>query len=318
MTSIAIPRSLHLLHRGLKRLSPDQLLFRKYNKLTRAEKLRMTLRRVLMSLLAIPVASAVYFIFTQLMFPVIYPKGNVRYWDFYLGDLWDRLPNHLHRAASAIGWHFSYGAGSVVPESWFVARHDARYVLIGALAFPMVKSVTAGLGKKDHKPVSRWRILTSPLVVPAAALICAIPGILFFTHAWPGVMKYGLLSNNSYFGTFLGAGKWQLVLIGLSASFLSKRLFNPVAATLQLISIDKKLMEEAAEKRWWKWVYGDAYVNRFRYLHKRYLSEDETERYAPAKHGKALGVFLAFAAFLFVVFLTVGIWVKYFGPAKGA
>lgn len=306
--------TLGVLRRAQRSLAPSQLLFRQY-RLDKSERFWMTLRGIIMSQLANPVGSAVYFLTTQVAYQTKYSTTVITWWS--LKDPWDRLPIHLQNGLNALGARIHWFHSQDAPPTWVVARHDFRYVMIGALAVLMVKSVTVGLGKRDRKPVSNWRIITSPITIPAVAIICAIPGILFFTHVWPGIARHGLLDSNPYFGNWTGAGKWQLVLIGITAGLGAKLLFTPVAASLQLVSIDKKLIAGVHPRRWWGQVYGPAYVKRFEFL-RASMSSPAADRHTPIEHGRALGVFLTVSALLFTVFLAFGIWLRYFGPAKGA
>jgi hypothetical protein len=312
--------------------TPDQLLFRSY-KLSLREKLLMTAWGTALSQLANPVGNSVYFGATQLRygllssggvgFVVDYPKRHQTYMtlgfgsprpggagvSLYLGDAWDRLPVHLEHLL-----HVSWWAGQAAPGWWVTARHDVRYVLVGVIAMLMIKCVTVGLGKKgDRKQVSKWRVLSSPLTVGLAALVAAVPGILLFTRVpvAEDLARHGLFSNNAYLGAWIGSGKWELTLIGLTAGYVAKFLFAPVAATVQLVSIDRKLARGDTEKWWWRLVYTPAYLHRFRYL----LNDHD---HVPVNHGRALTVFLMAFAFFFAVALPFGLWLRYFGPAKGA
>jgi hypothetical protein len=179
----------------------------------------------------------------------------------------------------------------------------------------LVALVTIGISKRDmnRKPVGKLRIITSPLVVLFLAISAAAPLIWVFTTL--PVLRYlnqfGLFNNNGYLGTWLGAGKWELILIGLVAGTVALPYFKPVAGALQLVSIDNKLAAKTEEKWWWKRVYTPAYLKRYRYLHA-------DTSYEAKPHGKALGAFLALGSLAFLVFMVVGIIIKFWGPAKGA
>lgn len=290
--------------------SPGDLLFNQY-RLDKSDRAIMFTWKTAFSQVALFVGSGLYFIVTQLQFPINYPKQDKRYWDYYLGDLWDRADAHLQNALGVRWW----GDGIHPSHVWDVARHDTRYVLIGVAARLLVALVTVGLSKRDvrRKPVGRLRIITSPLVVLLLAIAGAAPLIWLFTTVpvLRYLNNYGLFNNNGYLGTWLGAGKWELILIGLVAGTIALPYFKPVAAALQLVSIDNKLAAGAQEKWWWKRVYTPAWLKRYRFLHA-------DSSYEARAHGKALGIFLAMGSLAFLVLLVVGIVIKFWGPAKGA
>ncbi len=294
-------------------LTAQQELFNQY-KLDKSDRAIMFGWKTAFSQVALFVGSGLYFIISQLEFPIDYPKQDKRYWDYYLGDLWDRADVHVQNALGVRWW----GDGVHASHVWDIARHDTRYVLIGVIARLLVALVTIGLSKRDmnRKPVGRLRIITSPLVVLVLAITAAAPLIWLFTTV-PFLRyldKFGLFSNNGYLGTWLGSGKWELILIGLVAGTVALPYFKPVASALQLVSIDNKLAAKKQEKWWWKRVYTPAWMKRFRYLRAR-VAEGT---YTAEAHGKALGVFMALGASAFLVYMGVGIVIKFWGPAKGA
>jgi hypothetical protein len=291
-------------------LTADQLRFNKF-KLDKSDRVVMFGWKTGFSQIALFVGSGLYFIISQLEFPINYPKQDKRYWDFYLGDLWDRADAHLQNALGVRWW----GDGVHASHVWDVARHDTRYVIIGVAARLLVALVTVGLSKRDlhRKPVGRLRVITSPLVVMMLAIAGAAPLIWVFTTlpVLRYLNNYGLFNNNGYLGTWLGAGHWELILIGVVAGTVALPYFKPVAAALQLVSIDNKLAAGTEEKWWWKRVYTPAYLKRFRFL------KADSEYIAKA-HGKALGLFMATGSIAFLAAGAVGVVIKFFGPAKGA
>lgn len=301
-----------LLHR-VRQMSPDQLLFSEYG-LSKAQKRIMTVWGIVFSQLANPVGDAIYFLFFQLEFPVIYPKGHVTYADWYLGDLYDRFPLHLQSVLNHIGFRIHWFTGPVAPDWWVADRHLGRRIIIGICIMFMAQLLTVGMGEKDHKPLSRWAMAGRTAAVPVIALTVTVAGVLFFTKVWPGVLNYGAFQNVPYVNDWLSATAWQAILIGLLAGLASKRVFRPVAATLQLASIDNKLMRNETEKPWWRFVYTPAYRRRFEYLQE----QKERKQHTPKDHGKVIGVALTVFAFGFTALLIIGVLVKYLGPAAHA
>jgi hypothetical protein len=295
--------SSRLLHRTRQQLSPQRLLFRQY-RLTRAQRRVMMIWSVALSQVASPVGSSIYFLVTQVAYQVRYGGTIITLW--YLKDTWDRLPVHV---GNLLRLHWFPGQSA--PPWWVVARHDARHVLIGLLIVLMVRSLTIGMSEKGRKRAGALRILASPLAVLAAGAVPAAAGILFFTRAWPGVMQVGFGGGSAaWLSEWLGKGSWQLTLIGMLAGLGAKRAFDPVADTIQLMSIEKKLADGDEERWWWRFAYPPNYRRRLAYL--------KATGYQPRPRGKAMGLILALSAPVFLFLLGYGVYLRYFGPAAAA
>lgn len=288
--------------RGLRRLYPQQLLWSKY-KLTRTQKLVMTLWSVALSQVASPVGSSVYFLSTQVAYQVRYGKSTVTLW--YLKDTWDRLPVHVE---NLLGQHWL--ASQDAPAWWVDARHDTRHVLIGLIGILLVRSLTIGFKENPRPRASLLRIALSPLAVLAIGTAVAAVLIVFFARIFPAVMHVGFISGNSWLTEWLGKDSWQLTLIGVIAGLAAKWAFDPVADTLQLMSIEKQLADGDTERWWWRYLYPPNYRARFAYL--------KASGYEPRRHGKTLGVILVSALPVFLFLLGFGVWLVYFGPASSA
>jgi hypothetical protein len=290
--------------RPLRTLSPGQLLFRQY-KLTAAQKRIMTLWGLALAQIASPIGSSIYFLLTQVSYQTRY--GTTVITLLYLKDLWDRLPVHVANLL-----HVHWLRTQAAPAWWVTARHDARHVLIGLLIVLLVRSLTIGMRAKPRKRATTLRIITSPVAVVLAGTIPAAAGILFFTKVWPGVMHWGFANSpgDAWLGEWLGKGSWQLTLIGMAAGLGARKVFDPVADTLQLMSLEKKLTEADQEQWWWRFVYPPAYRHRFAYL--------KASGHQPQPHGRAMGILLMLSAPVFLFLLGFGIYLRYFGPAAGA
>jgi hypothetical protein len=285
--------------RGLRRLSPDRLLFRQY-KLTREQKFGMIAAGIVLSQIASPVGSAIYFLITQVSYQARYNNTVTTLW--YLRDSWNRLPVHVRNLL-----HAHWFNGQAAPAWWVTARHDARHVLIGFLITLMVSALTIGL--KNRKRASGRHMLASiPLALLAAAPVAAA-AILFFLKVFPQLSRVGFVSGFPWLTEWLGKGSIQLTITGILAGFPAKWVLARTMDTLQLMSLEKKLATGATERWWWKWVYLPNYRNRYAYL--------KATDHEPQPHGKAIGVVLALGSPVFFFLLGFGIWLLYFGPAKG-
>lgn len=109
---------------------------------------------------------------------------------------------------------------------------------------------------------------------------------------------------------WLGKGSWQLTLIGVLAGLGAKRVFDPVADTLQLMSLERRLARKETEQWWWRWVFPPSYRHRFAYL--------KASGYVPERHSRAMGILLLVMTPVFLFWLGFGIWLRYWGPAAGA
>ena len=287
-------------------LSPDQMLLGQY-KLTRRQKLEMYARGTALSQLASPVSAAVYFLLTQVAYMVRY--GGTVTTLVYLKDPWDRLPVHVQNLL-----HQHWFTGQVAPAWWVVARHDARHFFEGVLIVLLIGSVTVGLSRKPRKRLSNRAVAARFVLALPVALLCAAPAIAFFAWVLPSVFHVDIshagASLGGYPGEWIGKGAWELTLIGIAGGLGAKRVLAPAQSEVQLISLEKKLTDGETPKRWWRPVYGSAYVNRYEYLR---VSGHECQ-----PHGKTMGAFMTLAAPVFLFLLGFGVWLLYFGPAAGA
>lgn len=290
-----------LRHRA-RQLSPDQLLFQKY-KLTRKQKLIMTAWGIALGFIATPVGNAIYYLITQVRYETS-NAGQPPFTFWYLKDAWDRLPVHVDNLLH-LGW-FTSGS-QTEPPWWVTARHDARHVLIGILIMLMVGSVTIGMSARPRKRVKPAWIALSPLTVLLAAIPGAAAGILLFVRTpldkW--VMGWGAQTGFPPVDAYLAKGSWQLTAIGLLAGyFFAKRVFRPVADTVQLTSIEKKLAGNDTPEWWWHLAYTPAYRNRYKLL--------KAGGHVCEPHGKTMGVIMFLAAPAFLALLAYGTWLTYF------
>ena len=285
------------LRRGVKALTPDALLLSEY-KLTRRQKLVMFLWGLVLSQVAGPVGDAIYYLGTQ----VNYGTENAGApWFTWVGlkDSWDKLPVHL---SNLLHLHW-FGGSQKAPIWWVVARHDARYVIIGLIGMMMISLLTTGLGKKEHKRVHPFFIFTAPVWVLLAAAPGTAAGILLVSKVFPVVMHWGLSVGNPFIAEFLNKGHWQLILVGVLAFQSAKRVYRPIASTVQLMFLERKIYNGDKPKWWWKFAYLPSYLNRYDYL----VARGEKGRL----HGKAMTELMMAGMVAFVVFLAYGIWLKY-------
>jgi len=288
------------LRRRVRQISPYQLLFRKY-KLTKKQRAVMFAWGFVLAYIATPVGNAIYYLATQVRYGT-QNAGAPWFILFYLKDTWDRLPVHVQ---NLLGAHWFTGQGA--PPWWVTARHDARHVLIGILILLLVGSVTIGLSGKPRKRVRPAWIALSPVTTLIAAIPGAAVGIVIFVKTPVGswVMRWGARTGFPPVDVWVAKGTWQLTLIGLLAGyFFARRVFNPVADTIQLTSIEKHITERETPKWWWKLVYPPNYRNRYALI--------VAEGRPCQPHGKTMGVIMFLAAPVFLSLLAYGIWLTYF------
>lgn len=284
-------------HRARRALSPGQLLLSQY-KLTGWQKLEMIARGTALSQVASAIGSAVYYLFTQVKYGT--QNAGAPYFTWVgLKDTWDRLPVHVR---NLVGAHWF--TGQAVPPWWVTARHDARHVFIGLVAYLLIASLTIGMSRKPRRRVHPFWIAASPVTVMLAAVPGAAAGILLVSKGLPMVMHWGVASGNIWVREWLGKGSWQLTIIGLLAGkFFAQTVFRPVADTIQLTSIEKHITDGDKPKFWWKIVYGPAYMNRHGYL--------VASRHACPVHSKILGTIMLAGTPVLAFWLGYGIWLKY-------
>ena len=288
-----------LWHRARGALSPGQLLLSKY-KLTRGQKLEMIARGTVLSQVASAIGSAVYYLFTQVKYGT-QNAGQPYFTWIGLKDTWDRLPVHVANLLHADWLHHAQSA----PAWWVTARHDARHVFIGLVAYLLIASLTIGMSRRPRRRVHPFWIAASPVTVMLAAVPGAAAGILLVSKGLPVVMHWGVPSGNVWVREWLGKGSWQLTIIGLLAGkFFAQTMFRPVADTIQLTSIEKHISDGDQPRPWWKVVYGPAYVNRFRYL--------IASKHVCPPHSKVLGTIMLAGTPVLAFWLGYGIWLKYF------
>ena len=291
-----------------KMLNPDKLLLKQF-KLTKAERLEMVLRGVLLSQIAIPVGSAIYFLVTQVQYQTSY-NGDTRTW-FFLKDAWDRLPVHVQ---NLLHDHIFNITGQAAPEWWYTARHDFRHVLIGFLAILLVGAF--GVGLKNYKPVGRLRMALSVPLSFVAATVVAAAGIWFF--AWHPVAsflnKVGANPTIPYVGDLVGKGTIQLTFIGVLAGLAARQILAPTFAQVQLQSIDRNIAQGDELTGWKRFVYPGNYRNRFALTQAKIKQGTHTADIG----SKWLGMLISVAVPVVTLLLAFGIWLNYFGPAAGA
>jgi hypothetical protein len=292
-------------------LSGDALLFKQYG-LDKSERATMIAMGLALSQIAIPIGSAIYFIFTQTRLLWTYPKGHFTFINYYLADLWDRAPIHIDN------WlHHPYFTSlhtTAAPTWWVSDRHDLRHVLIGFVAVMLIGALTVGL-KKRKRASALYMLGSFPLGL-LLALITAV--VLIFAVNRAGIASWGVNSGNLYVQDFLASVPITVigVLAGLAAKTVLKRTFD----TIQLISLEKNLTQARAKvrdedssaskvelPRYAKWVYPPTYRKRFDYL--------VACNHVSKPHGPAMGFAMTMGAPILTFLLAFGVWVNYFGPA---
>ena len=287
-------------------LDPDKLLLRSY-KLTQSERGEMFARGFLLTQFAIPIGSALYFLFTQVKYQTQYGTTTMTW--LSLKDTWDRLPVHIQ---NLLGTHWF--TSQRAPAWWVVARHDFRHVLIGVIAVLLVGAF--GIGLKQRKRASVAHMVASvPLAFLAAAVVAGALITLFAQGVVARAANHVSAGTNvTYVGDLIGKGVIQLTLIGVLAGIAAKKVLARTFYTLQGMSIDRNIAQGETLTGWKRFVYPANYRNRFHYEEKR-VSEGRHE----ARLGSSwIGVTISLAAPVIVFLLAFGIWLNYFGPAAHA
>lgn len=293
----------------VKQLTPGQLLLKQY-KLTKAQRVQMYIRSTVYGLIAGAVGSAAYFLGIQRAWGFEDPHSTwVTYWG--LKDVYDRAPVHLINLwdgfarlikVPALQYHL---VTQTEPGWWVTARHDFRHVLIGLVGTLLVGSLTTGLGKKTRQRISNRQIIFRYVAAIPVALICAAPFIFLFAYLFPEVMHVGFGGGSGFVEQWIGKGTWQLTLIGVAAGVGAKLLvLKPAEDSLQLISLEKHMLDQAEPKWWWNIVYSESYRNRYAYL--------RASGHKPERHGQFMGFLIMQGSVIFLALLGFGIWLDYF------
>lgn len=278
---------------------PDTL---KQYKLSLVQRIPMILWTVFCVFAATCIGSAIYFLVTQVSWQTKYGDKTtvIMYWK----DAWDRLPVHVDNLLG-VTW---FGHTQTTPEWWYTARHDVRHVMIGFIAALLVGAITIPI--KNRKRVSPLRMAISVPIAFFVAMIVAAGMIVVMNYITPFMAHIGTTTNNPLVSNYIGKGTLQLTLIGVVAGISAKTILKPTFYTLQLMSLEGKLVQGDVEQWWWKFVYPPNYRNRYRYL--------QETGHTVERHNPVLGFVLTFGAPLALFLLGVGVWLLYFGPAAHA
>jgi hypothetical protein len=292
----------------LRRLvDPDKLFLRSY-KLTKAQRIEMLGRGVLFTNFAIPIGSAIYFLFTQVKYQTQYRSTTMTL--LYLKDTWDRLPIHLRNLVGAHWW----GDTQAEPTWWVVARHDFRHVLIGVIAVLLVGGFGIGLKPRKARGVGQM-LISIPLAFLAASVVAGALIYLFAQHQVAEAFDHvSAGSGVPYVQDVIGKGVIQLTVIGVFAGLAARKVLARTFYTLQGMSIDRNIAQGESLTGWKRVVYPATYRNRF------HMTEALRDR---GKHevqlGSAwLGVTISLITPIMLFLLGYGVYLLYFGPASHA
>jgi hypothetical protein len=294
--------------RGSKIINPDKLLFKQHG-LKPHQRGIMLAFGLALAQIASPIGSACYFLWTQAHYHISFTEPNgtdgslVNVW---MKDSWDRLPVHIDNLIG-VNW-FGTAVRQVAPLWWITARHDFRKVLIGFIAALLIGAVTVGLKKRKRRTPAEM-VLSVPVALVAAGLTAGAL-IAAFAKGLPFLSKVGVVSSNPWLSEWLGRGQVELLVIGFAAGAVAKMILARTFDTIQLMSLERNISQEATERWWWKFVYPPNYRNRFDLL---VVSNHECET-----HSRWLGLTLTFGAPVLMFLAGFGIWLNYFGPAAGA
>lgn len=293
-------------------------------KLKTSEKLEMVGRGAVLSQIAVPIGSALYFLWFQMHYLFQYQEPNGTYGSFinvWLKDPWDRLPVHIQNLfhSAVFGIH-----SQAAPLWWVTARHDFRKVLIGFIAALLIGSITVGFKKYERASVKRM-ILSVPVALTAAGAV-ATGLIAFFAVGLPKLANwiaghpvnaggFGLSGGGNYVLIWLGKGQIELLVIGIISGIIAKKILARTFATIQLMSIERNIAQhDPVPTGVRRLIYGANYVNRYEYI----LAEVEAGRHEVQLGRPVIGIAIASMAPGLAFLAGFGIWLNYFGPAAGA
>jgi hypothetical protein len=282
--------------------------------LLKKHKLRVTDRGLLLmwgallSQVAVPIGSAIYFLVTQVAYQTKY--GNTTTTFIGLKDTWDRLPVHvqnllhnkyLGHAHQAFGLH-----SQSAPLWWVTARHDARHVLIGFLGTLLVLGIMVGF---KYVKKLKWHQMLGHLVLAflASAAVAAVM-IVLLSHGLAFAEHWGTKSGNPWVADWVNKGSWQLTIIGIAAGIPAHKILAPVFGTFQTMQAEKRLARKSPPPKW----FPPNYRHRYDYLEDKYTDQQEAALRV-ANQSKVLKVVLFIAIPVLTFLLGFGIWLNYGG-----
>lgn len=300
------------LRRGRKKLiDPEKLLLKQYG-LSKWERVEMLVRGAILSQFAVPIGSALYFLWFQMRYVWSYQRKDgttATFINISLKDTWDRLPIHID---NLLNRPIFAPLGTVhEPAWWVVARHDFRKVLIGVLVTVLVGAIKVGF--KKYKPASTLRmVLSVPLAFIGAIATAAVLIVLF--RQLPTVLThFGTSENITYISDWLGKGQIELLVIGILAGLVANRILARTFATLQTLSIERNIAQGDTIHGIKMVLYGANYRKRWAYI-KHKVDE---EGYEARLGSKWLGIMLVCVAPVLPFLLYFGVWLLYLGgPAS--
>lgn len=278
----------------------------KYSKSERAE---MIIRGLILSQFAIPIGSALYYLWTQVHYLITYQDGNgvtASLVNVGLKDTWDRLPVHVENL-----FHQHWFTGQLAPAWWVVARHDFRHVLIGFLAVLLVGAFGVGLKKYNRRSTGKM-VLSVPYAFLLATVVAAVL-IVLAVRVTPVINHYGVSQGIPFLNDLIGKGTLQLTIIGLAAGEVARRFaLAPTFAELQTRSIERNIAQGDTFVGWKKLVYGPNYRKRYEAV------QVELAGAKPELGTPWIGVVMLLSAPVLTFLLGFGVWLNYFGPAATA
>lgn len=309
---------LDLVHKNLDPQAIADRLLLKNHKLTKAERGEMIARKLLMTQIAIPVGSAVYWLLSQVHYLLQYVQTNARNSTASLVNVnlkkpWDNFPyyfdNMIHHPLLAP--MVSNAATAAAPLWWVAARHNYRHVLIGFLAYLFVGAFAVAAIKVKKRASTGYILFSFPAAFAVAIGVAS--GLLFVLDKFiPRLAAYGVGSGVPFVSDLTGTGAWEPTVIGVLAGLFAHLILLRTFATFQITSIERN--QAQGDKRpagLRRWLYGAAYVNKWDLM-------TEQHHVAPrSKNGRIKGAWigpaLSVTAFAVAFLLGVGLWLNYFG-----
>lgn len=304
------------LHRELgPQALADKLLLRNH-KLTVTERGEMIVRKLLMTQIAIPVGSAIYWLLSQVHYLWQYTQASgatASLINVNLKKPWDNFPYYFDNMIShPLFSPLVRNAATAAAPAWWVAdRHNYRHVLIGFLAYLFVGAFAVAAIKVKKRASTGYMLFSFPAAFAVA--IGVSTGLLFLLNKYVAALgTKGVGSGVPFVSDLTGTGAWEPTLIGVLAGLFAHLILLRTFATFQQVSIERNMAQgDKVPTGLRRYLYGSAYTNRWQLMIDR--------RHVPPRSrngrikGAWIGPALTFTALAVFVLLGVGLWLNYFG-----
>jgi hypothetical protein len=289
--------------------------------------------------IAVWAISALYFIITQVKYPIgdlpFIPDGEY----LWLKPIWDTLPQHLYPLhwMSASVWDLYRHVGIRGLEEGVWAGLIVRTLVIKVKEREKVTFVDKIMLKvryPNHHQGYRtnaWQIMYAVVAIVFFSLVIGSIGVYLLYYGFPVIYHHALglhkwhthVTLTPWLADYMAEFQWQPLIIGAVAGFMVKKLFDTPASDLQLFFEDRAIIKTMTAPRHIEagltpsqcLLLGEpafprppAYRERYARLRTRVLSFE----YEPVDHGVLeTRAMLTVACFL-AVLAPFGAWVIFY------